>query len=140
MTNAQKWVFAFLLLFVVLFLLSRVLKTDETINEETNYYNEDKSTPENAMEEGLTLISNQGCVRCHGTDLNGTDLAPSLFDVKNYWSRDNLINYLRNPQSYSGDERFETYKEKYKSLMPPFNNVNVKDLGKIADYLLSLEN
>ena len=36
------------------------------------------------------------------------------------------------------DERFQAYREKYPNqIMPPYGNKNIKDLGKIVDYLLS---
>ena len=40
--------------------------------------------------------------------------------------------------TYMNEERFKAYKEKYPSqIMPPYGNKNIKDLGKIVDYLLS---
>lgn len=137
MTNAQKWVFAFLILFIALFALSRLVKEEETGTDSTEYYSKEDGELSGGETDALTLINKQGCVRCHGADLNGTGLAPSLMSIKEYWDRDDLINYLRNPSSYSGDERFEAYKKQYNTLMPSYNNVDVKDLGKIADYLLS---
>ena len=84
-----------------------------------------------------TLIANLGCVNCHGSDLNGTNSGPSLKMIKGYWTRDALINYLRSPVSYSRDERFEKYQQQFPNVvMPSFSNVDVKQLGKIADYLL----
>jgi hypothetical protein len=36
-------------------------------------------------------------------------------------------------------DRFKDYKAKYPNvIMPSYNNVDVKDLGKIAEYLLQL--
>ena len=137
MTNAQKWVSLFLGLFIVLFILGRATKEDEELYENHENYGENQSQA-NSMD-GLTLINKIGCVSCHGADLRGTKLAPGLYAVKNYFSRQKLIGYLRNPSSYSGDERFEAYKETYKSLMPSYSNIDVDQLGIIADYLLSLE-
>jgi hypothetical protein len=58
--------------------------------------------------------------------------------VKDNWTRQELINYLRNPQSYMSSNRFKEFKKKYPNvMMPAFNNIDIKDLGKIADYLLS---
>ncbi len=137
MTNAQKWVAAFLVLFVALFLLSKVTQNDDTVIEDIDFY--DGSTEESASLDGKALVASFTCTSCHGADLRGTKLAPSLYGVSEYWTRDNLLNYLRNPSSYSGDERFENYKAQYNSIMPSYGNKDVKDLGKIADYLLSLE-
>ncbi len=88
---------------------------------------------------GEKLFQSFGCVTCHGNDLTGSKSGPSLKGIKQYWSsRDNLINYLRNPNSYMDSDRFKDYKEKYPgTIMPPYNNKDVKDLGKIADFLLT---
>jgi hypothetical protein len=140
MTNAQKWVFAFLILFIILFLLSRAVQNDDpVIDEDVNYYANETNELKESKNDALTLINKFECTKCHGGDLKGTDLAPGLYDAKEYWTRSNLINYFRNPSSYSGDERFDNYLEQYKSIMPDFGNKDVKELGIIADYILSLK-
>jgi len=137
MTNAQKWVTLFLGLFLLLFILGRATKEEEVFDEDYDYY--DESSAETSEMDALSLINKVGCVSCHGADLKGTALAPTLYNAKEYWSREKLIGYLRDPSSYSGDDRFEAYKAKYKSLMPSYGNIEVEKLGIIADYLLSLE-
>jgi len=63
-----------------------------------------------------------------------------LNDVKKYWSRDQLINYICNPNSFMSSERFQYYKGKYPNvIMPSYTNSDVKNLGKIAEYLLELK-
>ncbi|MBU1096953.1 MAG: cytochrome c [Bacteroidetes bacterium] len=136
MTNAQKWVTAFLGIFIVLFFIGRFTKEEVDYSEEHNSY----ESQEPVQLDGLALINKIGCVSCHGSDLKGTGLAPGLYSAKEYWSREKLIGYLRNPSSYNGDDRFEAYKTQYKSLMPSYSNIDVDQLGIIADYLLSLEN
>lgn len=137
MTNAQKWLAAFLGLFLILFFLGRIIRNKEEITETNEPYVE-KTLQSNEEIDGLTLIKQVGCTSCHGQDLEGSKIAPSLNKVKEHWTRDELINYLRNPSAYNGDERFKEYKLKYKNIiMPSYNNLDVKDLGKIADYLLT---
>lgn len=138
MTNAQIWVSAFLVLFIALFVLSRITKEDEQYIEEDYYQQSESFGQESGETDALALINRIGCVSCHGVDLKGTNLGPSLYSANQYWSRERLISYLRNPASFSGDSRFEAYKEKYKSIMPPYNNIDVKQLGIMADYLLQL--
>ena len=66
-------------------------------------------------------------------------MAPSLHNVKDNWSRDKLINYLRNPSSYMSSDRFKEYQQQYPGvIMPSFGNIEVKELGKVAEYLLGL--
>ncbi len=133
MTNAQKWVAAFLFLFVVLFALSRFTNTFEPEPENLNYnYQAEATEPD-----GLTLITNAGCLSCHGENFEGTNLGPALVKLDQYWSRDDLINYLRSPSDFASGDRFRDYKKKFnKVVMPSYKQIDVKDLGKMVDYLL----
>lgn len=139
MTNAQKWVALFLGVFVTLFLLAKLTQSEETDINEEDYY-PSNNTEQTSSQDGITLLQNTGCLGCHGTDLQGTNLAPALAGLDQHWDRDGLINYLRNPASYSGDERFEDYKKQFPNVvMPSYSNVDVKKLGQIADFLLGNE-
>jgi mono/diheme cytochrome c family protein len=140
MTNAQKWVTAFLGLFLILFLLERVTKKEEPagIPLSMSGQNSRQNAKVTSDADGPALMQQIGCVSCHGVDLKGTQMAPALLEIKKNWSRDELINYLRNPSSYNGGERFDQYRASYKNvIMPSFSNIDVKELGKIADYLLN---
>ena len=135
MTNAQKWVAAFLGLFLILFLIGRLTRKEEA---QTPTAIGQKSTQASGDVDGLTMIKQIGCVSCHGDNLQGSKLAPQLVNLKQFWTRDALINYLRNPQSYSRDVRFDDYRAKYKNvIMPSYGNIDVKELGKMAEYLLT---
>lgn len=139
MTNAQKWMSAFLGLFLILFIIGRVTQKDEHVPHmmDENYVSQ-SSQQEKQDLDGLSLIKQNGCLTCHGQELEGTKMAPAIVSLKENWSRDGLINYLRNPSSYSGDKRFQEYKLKYKNIvMPSYGNLDVKDLGKMADYLIT---
>lgn len=140
MTKSQIWVSAFLVLFLALFLLSRLTKEEDAKENtppgnpmpQTNISSENLSVPD--------MIGRLGCKGCHGADLEGTKMGPKLTGLEQNWSRDELINYLRNPNSYMDKDRFTKFKEMFPGvMMPSFSNVDVKDLGKIADYLLSLK-
>jgi len=140
MTKPQIWVAAFLLLFIVLFLLGRLTKEEEQIKDFSAMGNNSPMEEQTNTElTGDKLIQTLGCASCHGADLAGTNMAPSLKGIKEFWSsRDNLINYLRNPNSFMDKDRFKEYRAKYPNgIMPSYGNKNVKDLGKIADYLLT---
>lgn len=138
MTNVQKWILAALVAFIGLFILAKITE-DENGAGEAAYYDEPQSSVEETSQiQNLITVNN--CANCHGADLKGTTLGPSLYAASDYWKRTGLINYLRNPSAYSGEERFEEMKAKYNHIvMPSYDNVDVKDLGKIADYILSLE-
>ena len=139
MTKSQIWVASFLVLFLILFGISQLTRNNkQNTSESNNMGNSISNDPKEQT--ALGLIKSNGCNSCHGQDLKGTNLGPNLIDVKQFWtSREALINYLRNPSSFMDKERFVAYKQKYSSVvMPSFNNIDVKDLGKIADYLLGL--
>jgi cytochrome c553 len=138
MTKPQIWVAAFLAAFILLFMLQKLTKDEEPPRDLSSQMNS-QMTEENTNE--LTaeqLITNFGCTNCHGNDLAGTNLAPRLKNLSEYWGKESLLAYLRNPNDFMNDPRFKEYKEKYPNqIMPPYGNKNIKDLGKIVDYLLS---
>ena len=143
MTNAQKWVAVFLAVFIFLFALSVLVKKDDVpTHEDMENYVQDGSSESSVQEvSGLTLIKQNACTSCHGQDLKGNgNLGPSLYNAKAHWTRDELINYLRNPSDYSNDPRFAKYSTRFKNIMmPSFENLDVKDLGMMAEYILNLK-
>jgi len=138
MTKPQIWVTAFLLLFILLLVLGRLTKEEKSERDFSGQMNntaEEQSGSELAAEQ---LIKNFGCVNCHGADLSGTNMGPSLKNLSDHWGKESLITYLRNPSAFMDEERFKEYRKKYSSqIMPSFGEKNIKDLGKIAEYLLS---
>ncbi len=141
MTKPQIWIATFLALFILLFLLSRLTKDAETDQTTPSV---DSPVPQTGMSSknlsAKDLMSKLGCNTCHGTEMQGTKMGPSIQNVSKYWSRDKLINYLRNPTSFADTERFQKFEEQYPGMiMPAFSNIEVKELGKIADYLLELK-
>jgi len=137
MTNAQKWISVFLGLFLVLFILGRITRKEDSANYMHENYSSAATNESEKKEDGLALIKKNGCIVCHGQDLTGSKMAPQLVNIKEHWSRDGLINYLRNPSAYK-DDRFDEFRIKYPNIvMPSYGNIDVKDLGKIADYLLT---
>ena len=138
MTKPQIWVAAFLAVFIILFMLQRLTKEEEIPSDFSSQMNNpmtEESTNELTAEQ---LITNFGCTNCHGNDLAGTNVAPGLKNLSQYWGKESLLAYLRNPNDYMNEERFQEYREKYPNqIMPPYGNKNIKDLGKIVDYLLT---
>jgi len=138
MTNAQKWMAAFLGLFLLLFLLSRITKKEDQSMPTLPGQMGEQTAQTTADADGLTLTKQLGCITCHGDNLQGTQMAPALSNISKNWTRDGLINYLRNPSSFGGGSRFDEYRNKYKNIiMPSFENRDVKELGKISEFLLT---
>jgi len=144
MTKTQIWSAIFLGVFVLLFFLQKLVGTEYSnspgmmgMGMPQTQANETMAASDASGEE---LVQQFNCNSCHGTTLNGTTMAPSLVGLASYYDRDKLINYLRNPNAYLDQERFVTYKNKFKNIvMPAYGNKDVKELGKIADYLLGLK-
>ncbi len=139
MTKPQIWVAAFLAAFILLFMLQRATKKEEApsrdLSSQMNNPMMEQSTTELS---GQQLISNFGCTNCHGNDLAGTNIAPALNNLTQFWGKESLLSYLRNPNDYMNQKRFQEYKEKYRGqIMPSYGNKDIKDLGKIVDYLLA---
>lgn len=138
MTKPQIWVAAFLAAFILLFILQKATKKEEAPRDLSSQMN-NQMTEENQTElSAVQLISNFGCTNCHGSDLAGTNLAPALNNLSQYWGKESLLSYLRNPNDYMNQKRFQEYKERYRGqIMPSYGNKDIKDLGKIVDYLLT---
>lgn len=140
MTKPQIWVAAFLVVFILLFMLQKLTQEEEKPRDFSGQMN-NQMMEENTTGSDLTaeqLISNFGCTNCHGGDLQGTQMAPALTNLSQYWGKESLLNYLRNPNDFMNEKRFIEYKEKYPNqIMPPYGNKDIKDLGKIVDFLLS---
>ena len=139
MTKPQIWLAAFLLLFIFLFLLGRVTRGPREENKQiSNPVPQGEMSNQSQDLSPKDMMTRIGCTGCHGVDLAGTMKAPSLIDIKGNWSKDKLINYLRNPEAYMEGDRFKVYRQKYPgAIMPSFNNISVQELGKIAEYLLN---
>jgi mono/diheme cytochrome c family protein len=138
MTKPQIWVAAFLAAFILLFILQKATKKEEAPTRDLSSQMNNQMSDENTTELTATqLISNFGCTNCHGGELQGTPMAPALTNLSSYWGKETLLNYLRNPNDFMDDARFQEYKQKSPNqIMPPYGNKNIKDLGKIVDYLL----
>lgn len=139
MTKPQIWLAAFLFLFILLFLLGRITRGPrEEKKQVSNPVPQGEMSNQSQELNPKEMMARLGCNGCHGVDLAGTNQAPSLVNIKENWSKDKLINYLRNPESFMDGDRFKAYRQKYPgAMMPSFNNISVQELGKIAEYLLN---
>jgi cytochrome c553 len=120
-----------------LFILQKATKKEEPPPQIPTTNLNDQSTSENLS--GPELFANFRCTSCHGTDYLGTKKGPLLSGLSEYYSRKDLIAYLRNPESFMDSDRLKDYREQFPGIiMPNYSNKDVKELGKIADFLLGL--
>jgi cytochrome c551 len=76
---------------------------------------------------GLRVWLNSGCTQCHRIgDDSGGERGPALTDVGDRYTREQLVQYIRNPQSVNPD-----------STMPP-QELSDEDLEYLARYLSTL--
>ena len=138
MTKPQIWVASFLFLFIILFFLQKMTHGPRDENKPENIpSSQGEMSNQSQNMAPKDMIAKLGCTGCHGPELIGTQMAPALANLKEFWSKDKLINYLRNPNSFMDSDRFKAYRDKYPgTIMPSFDNISVQDLGKIAEYLL----
>lgn len=138
MTKAQIWIVIFLGLFVILFVVQRAFKT-ETPSQSPSSQMTMQAEPASTKVTGEKLIGELGCVNCHGNDLGGTAMAPSLHGLASVYTKEQLVAYLQNPASQNGSERYQIMKTKYSGAMPSFNSHDVHELEKVADVLLGIQ-
>jgi cytochrome c553 len=137
MTKPQIWVATFLVIFILLFILQKATKKEEHPPQMPTSNLTDQTTSENLT--GAELFANFRCTSCHGNDYKGTKKGPALAGLGEHYSRKDLISYLRNPKSFMDSKRLKEYREQFPGIiMPSYSNKDVKELGKIADFLLGL--
>jgi cytochrome c553 len=137
MTKAQIWIAVFLGLFVILFVVQRALKTDAPAQSPSTQMSM-QSQPASSEVTGESLIGEMGCVNCHGNDLGGTAMAPSLHNLASVYTKEQLVAYLQDPSSQANSDRYQVMKGKYSGTMPSFKSHDVHELEKVADVILSI--
>jgi mono/diheme cytochrome c family protein len=90
-----------------------------------------------AKSPGEELFASQGCVACHGPKGQGTRMGPPLNDIAQHWTRDDLVRYFADPESFtSKDERLAGIASRFAMRMPKSNAPEDKRL-LLADHVLS---
>lgn len=140
MTNAQKWVSAFLVLFILLLVLSKITNRQESETYEAEkMVTENVESPANESSEISVedLLANNRCYTCHGNDLNGTGMGPSLAKISENWEKISLVSYFKNPKAFLSNPRMAVIKENYNRDMPAQETMTQEELETLADYLLT---
>ena len=140
MTNAQKWVSSFLVLFILLLVLSKMTNRQESETETVETVEpENYESGENQSSEIYVgdLLANNRCFTCHGNDLNGTGMGPSLANVSDNWKKVSLISYFQNPKAFFSNPRMASLKKNYNRDMPAQERMSLEELDALAEYLLT---
>lgn len=88
---------------------------------------------------GRAEYSGLNCPLCHGEYAEGTERAPRLRELGRNFSREQLVEYLSDPDAYiARDSRLTAQQSSYSAGMPAFKHLGPERLGLLADYLLAL--
>jgi mono/diheme cytochrome c family protein len=89
---------------------------------------------------GKELFSAKNCVMCHGDNGEGRSSAPALRMLKQYYTKAQLIEYLKDPSAYADKTpRLAERRGMYPRMMPSFKSTEPAELDQLAEYVLSLE-
>ena len=89
---------------------------------------------------GRDIYIGSGCARCHGQNLEGTNLGPSLGQVRAYWTSDRLASYLEDPSKIiEADPRLQGIRKKYTATMPSYGALDQATRLELARYLMGSE-
>jgi len=78
------------------------------------------------------------CAKCHGFEREGQRTAPTLKNISNRWSEDELITYLRNPQAVVAvTPRLAYMAERYPIGMPAYPNTDEQVLRVLTAWILA---
>ncbi|MDA3861474.1 MAG: cytochrome c [Melioribacteraceae bacterium] len=137
MTNAQKWVSAFLVLFILLLVLSKITNRQDNETETASTEDVQQDMAQSAEIDVQNLLGSNRCFTCHGEDLNGTGMGPSLVNVSENWKKASLVSYFQNPKAFLNNPRMLVLKNKYNREMPAQGSMTVEELDAVAEYLLT---
>lgn len=89
--------------------------------------------------DGAQLFREQNCVQCHGPEGRGTNLGPALVDKKSFWTREELAQYLTDPQArIQKDARLAKQADLYRLPMTKFVGLSLEQRLALADHVLAL--
>jgi cytochrome c551/c552 len=137
MTNAQKWVSIFLVMFILLLVLSKMTdrqKDENVVSVSENFGSVETESVEIDID---YLLGSNRCFTCHGKDLNGTGMGPSLAKVGDNWKKVSLVSYFQNPKAFLNNTRMAVLKEQYNRDMPAQEQMTMEELEAVAEYLLN---
>lgn len=93
-----------------------------------------------AAAEGAKLYAAEQCSTCHGPDGVGTGMAPALRGLKERYTAERLVSYLKDPEALiASDQHLADLAQRYGRAMPTFSHLDQTHLEQIAAYVLTLE-
>lgn len=81
------------------------------------------------LRRGRQIYGEEGCAACHGSDLRGAQMAPSLKGMGRHWDAESLERFLRDPDAViATSKRLENLDARYPANMP---GVFIKDSERL---------
>jgi cytochrome c2 len=72
-----------------------------------------------AVRHGRQVFLALPCPTCHGHDRRGTNIGPPIRKLRNRWTEERLVHFLRDPASCKqADSRLRRISERYRTDMP----------------------
>jgi cytochrome c553 len=89
--------------------------------------------------DGAEVYKSASCSMCHGAERAGTDMAPPLVKLSEYWVPETLERYLLDPEGYAAtDERLRDQAKQYSMKMPPWSE-SEEEMAALINWLLEIK-
>jgi mono/diheme cytochrome c family protein len=89
------------------------------------------------VDRGRAVYETEACAACHGAGRRGSDVAPSLWNLRRHWDEDRLVAFLSDPVAYRAhDPRIAEVSARYRADMPGVPTGDVERIRALAHYLL----
>ena len=87
---------------------------------------------------GAEIYKASACATCHGEDLSGTGLAPTLVGLSANWTPDALAKFLGSPDpARVRSSRQAKLDLEFSADMPTYDNLSAEELIRLAGFLLA---
>ncbi len=94
-------------------------------------------SPAAAHGQALEIYRRARCDRCHGENRQGTKDAPPIANLGEFWTEDDLVTYLADPQSaVETNERLQVLVARYRLIMPGYKVLSEEERRALARYLM----
>lgn len=86
---------------------------------------------------GAEIYAVSGCAACHGDDLRGSNLAPSLRGLGQSWRQADLAGFFSSQnRAVALESRLGTLSKEYQVVMPPYDYLSAEQRDTLAGWLL----
>ena len=87
---------------------------------------------------GAAVYSRSGCAACHGPQLSGSALGPTLLQADEHWQRGALAAFVKDPApAEKASERLRSLRSSFPSPMRGYPVISKADREALADYILA---